>query len=188
MVAEIRIKTPGLKKVERMFARQPRTIKRIMYRSINRAGTQTKGKMARLIKDRYNLLLKHIRQCLILIKPSYNRWVAEIRVRDKRIPLGNFAARKTARGASYQIERSQGRKQLKYRPEDRVFFSKLPSGHKGIFKRRGKNRLPIVELFGPSIGGILANKRRLARKIERESGVDLEKLIDDQIKVELAKK
>jgi hypothetical protein len=34
----------------------------------------------------------------------------------------------------------------------------MPSGHLGIYEREGKSRTPIVEKFGPEVGGIMQTK------------------------------
>jgi hypothetical protein len=35
----------------------------------------------------------------------------------------------------------------------------MRSGHRGVFRRRTARRLPIVELFGPSLPGVVRNRR-----------------------------
>jgi hypothetical protein len=71
----------------------------------------------------------------------------------KRIPLIDFAARQVRRGVSYRIG-VQGRKTL-----FGAFIATMRSGHRGVFKRRGRERLPIDERLGPSIPKSFINKR-----------------------------
>lgn len=62
----------------------------------------------------------------------------------KRLALYDFAARQTKRGVSYRM---QGQRRV----IPSGFIAQMRSGHKGVFVRTGKKRLPIVERFGPSV-------------------------------------
>ncbi len=54
-------------------------------------------------------------------------------------------AKQTTQGVSYRGENSQ----RQFIPH--AFIATLKSGHRGVFKRLGKSRLPICELQGVSI-------------------------------------
>lgn len=43
------------------------------------------------------------------------------------------------------------------------FIARVRSGHMGVFKRQGKSRLPIAELFGPSVALVFSRKKILAK-------------------------
>lgn len=45
------------------------------------------------------------------------------------------------------------------------FIAKLKSGHLGVFKRSGKQRLPIQELFGPSVA-LVFSRPKITKKIK----------------------
>ncbi|GAH76076.1 unnamed protein product, partial [marine sediment metagenome] len=63
------------------------------------------------------------------------------------------------------------------------------SGHKGVFRRYRPTtkRLPIVELYGPSVGAVFEKAGRLAKEVQKEAYKKLEKNIDDQVKLALSK-
>ena len=73
-----------------------------------------------------------------------------------RIPLGRFAARQHYRKGkfagrkpsrvSYKIERQGARKSIKD-----AFVARFRSGYEGVFRRKGKGRGALVELYGPSV-------------------------------------
>lgn len=85
----------------------------------------------------------------------------------KRIPLIEFHAqgpvpsRGRGDGVSYQLRGGRGR-------VPNAFLATMKTGHKGVFARKGKSRLPIRELFGPSLGHVFAVHRQegLARAQE----------------------
>lgn len=74
-----------------------------------------------------------------------------------------------------------------------AFINIMPSGHKGVFRRKMYgdylvSRLPIVELFGPPIAGIYQKAPGIARRITDEARNDLGRNITTQINLALAKR
>ena len=65
---------------------------------------------------------------------------AEVVVRSGWIPLYKLGASQNRRGVRVRLRGS-------YRS---AFIASMKSGHKGVFKRVGADRLPIRELFGPN--------------------------------------
>jgi len=59
--------------------------------------------------------------------------------------------------------------------------------HRGVFKRRGAPRLPIGEKYGPSLWRIAVNTPGLSNVVPEKTSIDLTKLINDQMGVELRK-
>jgi minor tail protein Z (GPZ) len=73
--------------------------------------------------------------------------VTHIRASRKPIPLGEFPHTQTAAGV---MTRAWGRPQVLRG----AFSATMRTGHAGIFRRRpGAGRLPIYELWGPTIAG-----------------------------------
>ena len=69
---------------------------------------------------------------------------AVVFARGKRIPIMAMKAKQTRKGVTY---RSQGKRKL----IPSAFIATMPSGHRSVYKRKGKPRLPIAKLYGPSI-------------------------------------
>jgi hypothetical protein len=61
------------------------------------------------------------------------------------IPLVDFPHRQTAQGVTVAVN-ANSRKLIKS-----AFVATLKSGHEGVFRRRGKARLPIDELFSTKV-------------------------------------
>jgi hypothetical protein len=69
-----------------------------------------------------------------------------LRSSRKLIPLIDYRGRQTARGA--RAAKPYGKAQV----FANAFIATMPSGHRGIFRRRtGAGRLPIREMMGPGI-------------------------------------
>lgn len=65
---------------------------------------------------------------------------SDVIIRSGWIPLAKLGARQTAKGVHVRLRGS-------YRS---AFLAQMGSGHKGVMKRVGDDRLPIRELFGPN--------------------------------------
>lgn len=138
-----------------------------MARAINRGNTSGKVAMVRAVAKDTGIQQKNIERDLRIEKATRTTPVASIEIRGRRIPLIAFQARGPepsrgrGRGVSYRLPGGRGR-------VDVGFIATMPSGHRGVFKRPGAlgrrvqgprqaaQRLPIVELFGPSLPHVFA--------------------------------
>lgn len=123
----------------------------ILARALNRAQTAGQTATVRAVGRDTGLAAKYVKREIRLDKASRTRLTAVVEVVGRRIPLIAFQARGPepsrgrGRGVSYRLPGGRGRV-----PD--AFISKVGvGGHRGVFKRRGKRRLPIVELRGPSV-------------------------------------
>jgi hypothetical protein len=102
------------------------------------------------------LMKKDVRKAVRLRRASYRRLQAAIRIYNRLMPLVWFHARQTKKGVTFRappgadwaLDYKGGRKGRFL--VERAFIARMPRGHVGVFLRRGKKRLPIDELFGPS--------------------------------------
>jgi hypothetical protein len=117
-------------------------------RAVKRAATSGRAEMVKLIGADTGLPAKRIRDDIKLVEVGDTGMMLE--VQGKRIPLVDFKAkgpepsRGRGRGVSYTLPGSKGR-------VDTAFIARMQSGHRGVFVRTGPGRLPIRELFGPSM-------------------------------------
>lgn len=102
-----------------------------------------------------------------------------MKVAGRRIPLGRFAARWGGRdtpGATYQISRSGGRKTFAH-----SFIPQLKTNYRGIFVRRGRDRLPLKEAFGPSVPQVAENQPEVQSLLDHEAAEIFEKNLSSQV-------
>ncbi|KKM71004.1 hypothetical protein LCGC14_1434970 [marine sediment metagenome] len=131
----------GIASLRRKF---PRAIKR----AVKRAGTAGRAVMTKEIAADTGLPSKRIKQ-EIRINQLGDTGV-QLEVRGRRIPLIDFKAkgpepsRGRGRGVSYRLPGGRGR-------APHAFIATMPSGHRGVFRRRGSARSPIIQLHGPSL-------------------------------------
>tara|TARA_Y100000310_G_scaffold250452_1_gene256672 strand:+ start:339 stop:896 length:558 start_codon:yes stop_codon:yes gene_type:complete len=176
---EIEIKQSEINKIKRRLAGIPRGLPKVITRGINKTLASSRTKAVRLFAGDINIKQKTIREQIRILRASYSRWIGQLRFYgSSRIPLSRFAARQTQRGVSYKIEKTGGRKTAEH-----AFIAETETGHRGVWRRAGRARYPIYELFGPSLGAVFKNAPAKIASIEKTSAADLKKNINTQVKV-----
>ncbi|HIJ70656.1 MAG TPA: hypothetical protein HPP87_04745 [Planctomycetes bacterium] len=196
---EVKVNKAQLERVRRKFRRVPREVPGIMARAINRTARWGRGEIARKLSKKTGITQKYVRWGILLRKATRKKWQAELNLGPKskidvyigksgthgikvvsgkirrHIPLIAFRARQTKRGVTYGI---MGRREL----VRSAFKQTMPhSYHKGIFIRRGKSRLPIDQVYGPTLGGLYAGAPGVARKVKAVASKRLTREIDSQV-------
>lgn len=142
-----RLDTSDLKAgIDSLKKKFPAAIKR----AVKRAGTSGRAEMVRQIAADTGLAQTAVRKEIRII--TVGDTAVQLEVVGQRLPLIAFGARgpepSRGRGAgvSYKLPGGQGR-------APNAFISTMKSGHRGVFRRPGSggDRLPIIELFGPSL-------------------------------------
>jgi len=137
--------------VSRGFAQLKGRAPRAITRALNRSADSGKVFMARQITQDTGLPVSKVKDKILVDKATPASLVATIRVSGKRLPLILFAARganpSRGRGRGVTADVGTGRKLY-----PRAFKATVGIGqHEGVFLRKGHRRLPIRELFGPSL-------------------------------------
>jgi hypothetical protein len=89
-----------------------------------------------------------------VIKATAGHERAAVRTFKEGVPLIKFIGLKqTSKGVSVRMRKDKPRKVFKS-----AFKARMPNQHLGAFRRKGKARLPIKELRGPTVYSIFAEK------------------------------
>lgn len=156
----------------------PRSILRASVRAMNRGMTSGRSVMAKAVSADLKLKQKDVRDALVLKQANITNPSASLAASLKRIPLVDFGARgpepsrAKGRGVTYNVGRSKS-----LVPD--AFLAVMASGHRGVFTRKGNKRLPIKELFGPSLGRVFitykpAATARALEMFQKNFGHELE--------------
>ena len=96
-----------------------------------------------------------------------------------RISLREFKARQTKAGTTYKTSKTGGRKTVlgAFQGPRPGVINVRTRGH--VFKRKGKERLPIVKLFGPSPWGVTV-KNKLTKPVVKFAKSQLKKEIAER--------
>lgn len=180
-----------------------------IMRAINRTLSGVKTDAQKAVKEHVTLPMKHIRPAFYVRKASKNNMAGYVaaamnykpalidyRVRPKTpyrkarwLSVGRSGGsvweaggRRPKKGVSGQIF-SQGRRQV----FPGSFVQEMASGHVGIFRRTSKDRLPIRELFGPSVPDVLRQPDVLSA-VEAKAQERLNARLDHEVQYLLSKK
>lgn len=141
----------------RALQAQPAKVSRAMVRALNRAGTSGRAEMARRVAKDMGVRVSDAKEAVLLESATATRLAVRLKASKKRRPLFDFHARQVASGVSF---RGEGGKRSTVTS---AFIASVRAGssgtHQGVFKRKGKKRLPIYELFGVSIGHVFERHR-----------------------------
>jgi hypothetical protein len=104
--------------------------------------------MVRAIAEDLGIKQGDVRKA-ILVRPAVSNSLvaqmsASLEARGARLPLIAFRARAGRGGVRARLPGGAGL-------YPHAFIATMPSGHVGVFQRKGLPRLPIVQLHGPSI-------------------------------------
>ena len=131
----------------------PSITRRAVVRALRRAITAARTLMVREISKDVGLKSKDVKDALRMTEPSFSNPTAQLAAKLKRIPLIRFSARGPepsrgrGKGVTYRLGQRRGR-------NEHAFIAVMKSGHRGVFKRKSTKRLPIYQLYGPSLGHV----------------------------------
>jgi hypothetical protein len=143
-----------IKKADKYLRDVERDITKANVRALNKTAAKAKTIVSREIAQDIGMSIAPVKKQIKITKARPVRQVATLQATGKRVPLIKLRARQVRRGVTYSAGKGKGRKLV-----PGAFIASMPSGHKGVFKRRGRRRLPITELHGPSIPQVFVKGR-----------------------------
>ncbi len=147
---ELTLRAEGFARPEQL-AHLTLDLRRAGVRAVNRSMQTVRTATLRGLAEDTGLAQRDIRPSLGLTRATFGQPQARLVVTGRRIPLIAFRARQTLTGVSYRLPGGRG-------TIAHAFLATMRSGHRGVFRRRGRARLPIVELRGPSLPQIVRNR------------------------------
>lgn len=190
-----------LRSLEKQFKRFPKDVPKIMSRSINKTAVSTRADAARKISAEVAVNISTVKKRIVKTRATFTKFLAELSISRRRIRLIDFKAKvKRGRkkkgqvqgkpaGVTYKIDRTGSRKLVKQAFIGKIRFGKDRSGvTTGVLARKGKGRLPVIQLQGPSLGILFQRSASMVRTVTEQSAKTLEKFIDQQVKLILEKR
>lgn len=132
--------------IDKIFKDHIKQVERAKVIAVNRAGRSALAQTVMFIRKAYNIKSSDLKGEIKVSIASRGNSKFKIKVSHKAIGLIKYGAvKQTKAGVSATI--SKGKRQ-KFKSG---FITTVGKGmHMGVFKRVGKPRLPIKELYGPS--------------------------------------
>lgn len=133
--------------IRQLKARSPRAI----ARALNRSGASAKTLLARETARDLGLKVSVVKDAIRVFEANPGQETVTLFASGRRIPLIQFNAR------GPEPSRGRGRGVSARTPTARypqAFITTTRSGHRGVFQRASRSRLPVYELYGPSIAHV----------------------------------
>lgn len=146
-------------KAESLLQQVSALLPKAVARALNRGISAARTFMVREVARDMGLRATDVRSQMPIVEATPSRLEARFGASKKRISLYRFGARGPVpsrgkgKGVTYRIG-SGGRKRIAT-----AFITTVGDGHTGVFVRVGTPRLPIKELFGPSLGQVFKTYR-----------------------------
>jgi len=126
------------KVIKDLNQQQRKVVKPSVTAALNQTGSMVQTAWRRKVAGDLGIPQKHLKGKLKLFRATFRKGNAKIWLgKQQSIPVSKVLKSKS--------------KQRRYMKEhhpveaDRIFWAKMPSGHEGVFFRKGKKRLPIQE-------------------------------------------
>lgn len=155
-----------------LYALKQQGLEKALTRTLKKAGGDAiravRAQATRDVRARKKIKGRRIREAFSLRFPRGSRvealeWALD--VRRVPIPMADYPARQTRKGVSVAI--NTGKRSL----VRSAFLATMKSGHRGVYVREGKKRLPIRELFSSTVFDVLQDSGRAPAVLERGSEV-----------------
>lgn len=158
-----------------MVALGERDARLVARRTLVRAMGMANTRAVRALAAETGLVQARIRRSVKLERPTLTNLVAALVVTGRPIPRLAFGARQTRKGVTFRS--AGGRRELL----TSAFLAKMPTGHRGVFLRKGKKRLGIKEQFGEALP--ITTVRAAIFKAESQTvAADLRRILEHEIK------
>lgn len=193
----ITVNKRDMRRVDLMLARFPKKGSIVLQRAINKTSDSARVQAVRDLAKNTKLKSKDLfkrgdkRRPVIQSRATNTKHESIIETTSRRIPISRFKARQLKKGVSYDLGR--GRTNIKgsfireFSGGRAVDPGDAGAGHEGVFIRKGDNRFPIKELFGPSILHVFAGASGILKAAIKTARKKLPKEIETQLNLVLEK-
>ena len=158
------IELSGVETVQSHLDAKPKDVLKATVRALNAALGQGNTLMARLVATDTGIKVSDVKKRMYQVKASYSTPVGKLATKSlSRIPLMYFGASGPvpSKGKGLGVTARIGGQKKLY---PHAFIAGVTTGHEwivhtGVFVRAGSTRLPIKQLYGPSLGHVFAKLR-----------------------------
>ncbi len=149
MAVTMKLRADDLQKLGSMLSHIKGGLEKAIARASRRVAKQGVTFISSEIRGKVNIKKKDLDRKVLTTKQRGKTGQVITLEATSRFPLKYFGAKQTKKGVTYQIPSGKGQKKLAVG----AFGPNIPRLGGQVFRRAGKNRLPIVPLFGVSPWG-----------------------------------
>ena len=145
-----------IEKAERLLHGLKGAAGKALARSLNRSLESSRTEGVRKVRQEYNVRAKDVRKTIKLSRAKPNRLTAVISSTGGALPLASFKYKPATVNPRRRTPVRVGVTKGALETLDRAFVARV-NGVKGIYERIGQRRLPIRQLYGPSVPQMIGN-------------------------------
>lgn len=172
----VRLDRAELNQLKRELAGVKNGVPRAMSAAVNRSLTTGRTLISKSVRDVATIKAGDVKDAMKIKRASVANPKGSIRIDHKPISLSKFTISQKKPGVSARVWKGSGRTLYKH-----AFIATMRSGHKGVFRRVGRNRLPIKEIYGPTPEGLLRKRPALLESIKAAIGDAFRKNLESQV-------
>lgn len=174
-----------IERAEELLKNIPDGVSKAIVNAINRAAEGARTDAVKKARERYHVKAKDIRKTIEIERATYENQAAIVRAEGSPLALSKFKItpskppqKRRKKPVIARVIRGEGG------PIPGAFVARMKSGHIGVFKRAGKSRLPITQLFGPSVPQMLGYEtvtafveERAQERLEQRLEYEIDRLL-----------
>jgi len=175
-MAGIEINQSDMAAVERMLSGINSGAKKAVTKAINKTVVTTKVQIKKKVGAVIRLKASRIAQDITTSKASYDNMTGKVTVGGEKIGLIQFAQKQTRVGTKVKVYKQKAAVMYK------SAFKASVRGKQHLWRRKGRERLPIVRLAGPRVSDIARDIRQLGPTETEAADLlqsNLDKAVDD---------
>ncbi len=170
------------------FKHFPKEAGEAVYHAVNRTLDSCETKVGRIVTQAYAIKVKEVKEAALIRRPSRSDMTANILFAGHTLSMSHFphtpgAPRRGKYQVKVQIKKSGGKKVLGTDPKPFIAGTGARSADKvqfNVFRREGKDRLPIIVPRTLSIPQMVSNEQ-VTEKIMAHAGEVFEKRLAHEL-------
>ena len=150
--------------------------------ALNRVGQGVKTEASKKVRETYDIKAGDVKRYgnIRITKANVGRLQLLLTSRGPNIPLIRFKTRPSKPPARQPKVLTASVKKSGGKPIPGAFVAAMRSGHIGVFKRSGKSRTPIGELYGPAVP-VMLNEPGVSEHLQEEASRRMQKRLDHEV-------
>jgi hypothetical protein len=185
---EVKLDPNDVARIQRMLSYVPKSIPQVFSTALNRTATTARKESAQKISAASGMKVNIVRNMIFLQKATRTQWFSVLRFKSAFINAIKFFKSRTRDGKTKFTNPGNVKLWVKGGGEPQSpFIQTMPGGFTGVFDRVGFARLPIRQVFGPTLSELFEGSAGIINDVQRNARTNLARNVEGQVKRVLAK-
>jgi hypothetical protein len=185
---EVKLDPNDVNRIQRLLSYVPKSIPQVFSTALNRTATTARKESAQKISAASGMKVNIVRNMIFLQKATRTQWFSVLRFKSTFINAIKFFKSRSRDGKTKFTNPGNVKLWVKGGGDPiSPFIQTMPSGFTGVFDRKGFARLPIRQVFGPTLSEIFAGSSGIVNEVHRNASANLAKNVEGQVRRVLSK-